>query len=50
MKTRPLTVYLDDEEIAALDREADEAGRSGVSSQIRWILARRREEIEAAKS
>lgn len=39
----PVTVYLPPEEIEALDREAGEAGRSGVSAHVRWILDMRRE-------
>jgi len=39
---RPITVYLPGDEIEALQRESDADGRSGVSSQIRWILQQRR--------
>lgn len=39
---RPVTIYLSQEEIDELGKEAAEAGRSGASAQVRWILARRR--------
>lgn len=35
-------VYLPAEEVAALEREADEAGFSGLSQYVRWLLAQRR--------
>lgn len=39
-------VYLPEEEAAALERESQEAGRSGISAQIRWILTERRRKIK----
>lgn len=41
---RPLTVYLPEDEVIELEREAAKAGRGGVSAQIRWILAQLRRE------
>ncbi len=38
----PITVYLSEREVAALNGEAKAEGRSGVSAQIRWILGQRR--------
>lgn len=43
---RALTLYLPEEEVERLKQEARDAGRSGASSQIRWILFQRRVEIE----
>lgn len=43
-QTRPITVWISDELKRELEREADEAGRSGVSAHIRWILECRRAE------
>ena len=42
MNLRAITLYLPPEEIDALETEAEEDGRSGVSAQIRFILAQRR--------
>ncbi len=39
---RPVTIYLSQQEIEALDQEASDEGRSGLSAQVRWILAQRR--------
>jgi hypothetical protein len=36
------TIYLPPEEIRELEGEAAEAGRSGISAQIRFLLGRRR--------
>ncbi len=44
-QTRPITVYLPEDEIEALLRESEADGRSGVSAQIRWILQQRRAKL-----
>lgn len=46
MALRQLTLFLEDEEVDALEREAAEQGRAGVSAHIRWILACRRIKLE----
>lgn len=43
---RPLTLYISQKEFEDLEKEAKEAGRSGVSSQIRYILGIRRSKNE----
>jgi hypothetical protein len=43
---KAITLYLPHEEAAALEREAATEGRSGVSAQIRWILALRRRKAD----
>lgn len=50
MSLRAFTVYLPPEEVEALDREAEENGRSGSSAQIRFILLQRRRELEAQRT
>lgn len=40
---KAITIYLPPDEVEALNREADDEGRSGASAQIRWILAKRRQ-------
>jgi hypothetical protein len=44
-KLRPVTVYLPPEEVEALEREADEEGRSGASAQARYVLLQHRREL-----
>ncbi len=46
-QTRPITVWISDELKQELEREARDAGRSGVSAHIRWILERRRISTDA---
>lgn len=41
---KPVTVYLSTREIRDLNVDAAEAGRSGLSSQVRYILAVSRRE------
>jgi len=47
---RPITVYLDDETVSKLDEEARETGRSGVSSQIRWLIVEHYRGMESPRS
>jgi hypothetical protein len=39
---KALTVYLPEDEVHALNRDAAEGGRSGASAQIRYVLERQR--------
>lgn len=45
----PQTIYLAPEEIAALEAEAKDEGRSGVSAQVRFILMKRRRDLDAMR-
>lgn len=39
---KAMTLYISQDEYDRLEQEAEEAGRTGVSAQIRFILASRR--------
>lgn len=45
---RPYTVYLSPDEAEELAREGEQAGRSGLSAQARYLLTRRHREREFA--
>lgn len=46
---KAITVYLPEAEVDALNREAEENGRSGASAQIRFLLGQRRAGISEAR-